>query len=272
MDPTPVHASIERLRHVPADRDPARATARLRTDAARAVEEAAAAVPPPVRGLVRRAAAVGRAGSIARERAKDILVLENLGARLVLHELVRRGRDRGGPDDLRLGFCLTIDELPGYLADPAAFTDLIGRRADQERFLNERVPPPWFEGRIPSPDTWPLRADAEPPPLTPSTVLTGLGVNGGRASGRARVIQDPSDPRGLEPGEVLVCAVTDPSWTPLFLAAAAVVCDTGALQSHAAIVARELGIPAVMSVPGITAVPDGTLLHVDGDRGTVSID
>ena len=91
------------------------------------------------------------------------------------------------------------------------------------------------------------------------------------ASGPARVISDPADPRGLEPGDVLVCAITDPSWTPLFLAAAAVVCDTGAIQSHAAIVARELGIPAVLSVPGITSIADGTILHVDGDRGTVRI-
>ena len=83
-------------------------------------------------------------------------------------------------------------------------------------------------------------------------------------------IRDPNDPRGLEPGEVLVCAITDPSWTPLFLTAAAVVCDSGAVQSHAAIVARELGIPAVLSVPAITAVGDGTMLHVDGDAGTVA--
>jgi pyruvate,water dikinase len=70
---------------------------------------------------------------------------------------------------------------------------------------------------------------------------------------------------------VLVCAITDPSWTPLFLSAAAVVCDSGAMKSHAAIVARELGIPAVLSVPGITAVADGTMLHVDGTAGTVRI-
>ena len=66
-------------------------------------------------------------------------------------------------------------------------------------------------------------------------------------------------------------AITDPAWTPLFLVACAVVCDTGALQSHAAIVARELGIPAVMSVSGITSVSDGTMLTVDGDTGTVEI-
>ena len=77
--------------------------------------------------------------------------------------------------------------------------------------------------------------------------------------------------RGLGSGDVLVCAITDPSWTPLFLAASAVVCDTGAVQSHAAIVARELGIPAVMSVPGITAVADGTPLMVDGDTGVVRV-
>ena len=85
------------------------------------------------------------------------------------------------------------------------------------------------------------------------------------------MILDPADPRGLEPGDVLVCPITDPSWTPLFLGAAAVVCDTGAVQSHAAIVSRELGIPAVLSVPGITAVADGTMLHVDGTNGTVTI-
>ena len=85
------------------------------------------------------------------------------------------------------------------------------------------------------------------------------------------MILDPADPRQLEPGDVLVCPITDPSWTPLFLGAVAVVCDTGALQSHAAIVSRELGIPAVLSVPGITAVADGTMLHVDGTNGTVTI-
>ena len=68
-----------------------------------------------------------------------------------------------------------------------------------------------------------------------------------------------------------VCALTDPSWTPLFLGAVAVVCDTGAVQSHAAIISRELGIPAVLSVTAITSVADGTMLHVDGNTGTVRV-
>ena len=85
------------------------------------------------------------------------------------------------------------------------------------------------------------------------------------------MLVDPADPRGLEPGEILVCPITDPSWTPLFLVAAAVVCDAGAQQSHAAIVARELGIPCVMSVHGATAIRDGTWLEVDGNRGSVIV-
>jgi len=271
MDPRPVHASLDRLRHVPDDRDPDLIAARLRADAEVALAEGAGLVRRPLRRLVRRAGTVARMGSVARERAKDILVRENLAARLVLHELVRRAAERGGPADPRLAFCVTFDELPRYLEAPAELAATIAERSAQEQYLNERVPPFWFERQIPDPSTWDRRADAHRAAPASGVVLTGIAVNGGHASGRARVITDPGDPRGLEPGEVLVCAITDPSWTPLFLAAAAVVCDTGAMQSHAAIVARELGIPAVMSVPGITTVPDGTLLSVDGDTGRVGI-
>ena len=271
MDPTPLYAAIDRLRRAPADRDPARATKRLADDADAALGEAMQLAPRPVRRLLRRSVEVARLGSIARERAKDILVLENLGARRVLHELLRRAAERGGPADTRLGFCITIDELADYVAQPEAFAAVIDERASRCAYLNERVPPPWFETAIPDPSTWPLRTDTQTVPAG-GTTITGIAVSGGRASGPARVIPDPGDPRGLEPGEVLVCAITDPSWTPLFLGAVAVVCDTGAVQSHAAIVARELGIPAVMSAQGITGVEDGTVLHVDGDVGTVRID
>jgi pyruvate,water dikinase len=86
------------------------------------------------------------------------------------------------------------------------------------------------------------------------------------------VVLDPIDPQGLGPGEVLVAPITDPSWTPLFMAAEAVVVDVGAQQSHAVIVSRELGIPAVVSVTGATRIiPDGALIEVDGTRGTVTI-
>lgn len=271
MDPAPVYAAIDRLRNAPEDRDPVATTRRLAADADRALADALQLVRRPMRWLLRRSAMVARQGAIARERAKDIMVLENLGARQVLHELVRRAAERGGPSDPRLGFCVTIDELADFLARPAAFSDVIAERAARADYLNQRVPPPWFDGRIPDPSTWSIRQDVTTERPAAGTVISGIAVSGGTASGPARVIDDPADPRGLEPGDVLVCSITDPSWTPLFLGAVAVVCDSGAVLSHAAIVARELGIPAVMSAQGITAVSDGTILHVDGDSGTVSV-
>lgn len=271
MDPTPVYAAIDRLRHAPADRDPVVAGQRLAADAATALTEALGLVPRRMRMMVRRTAHVARQGAIGRERSKDILVLENLGARRVLHELVRRAAERGGPPDPRLAFCVTHAELADFVARPNEYANVIAERAGTQRYLDARIPPPWFDGRIPDPSTWEIRADARPTPPADGTTLTGIAVSGGTASGRARVVIDPGDPRGLEPGEVLVCALTDPSWTPLFLGAVAVVCDTGAILSHAAIISRELGIPAVLSVRGITSVSDGTMLHVDGNTGTVRI-
>jgi len=80
------------------------------------------------------------------------------------------------------------------------------------------------------------------------------------------------DPSELDAGEILICPITDPSWTPLFMAASAVVCDVGAAFSHAAIVSRELGIPCVVSVGGATMrIPDGALIEVDGNAATVKI-
>lgn len=103
--------------------------------------------------------------------------------------------------------------------------------------------------------------------------LQGIGVCPGVASGPARVILDPGDPGALGPGDVLVAPFTDPSWTPLFLAASAVVVDVGAQQSHAAIVARELGIPAVVSVNGATrTIADGSWVTVNGATGEVTVE
>ena len=79
----------------------------------------------------------------------------------------------------------------------------------------------------------------------------------------------PADFRRVRPGDVLVCRETDPAWTPLFTVAAAVVTETGGLLSRAAIVAREVGIPAVLAVPGAsTALAAGAFVLVAGGHGT----
>lgn len=103
-----------------------------------------------------------------------------------------------------------------------------------------------------------------------NALLRGVGASAGTARGPARIITDPSAFGFLRPGDVLVCQYTNPSWTPLFQRAAAVVVDTGGLGSHASIVAREYGIPAVMGTGrGTRTLVDGQRVLVDGTRGLV---
>ena len=101
-------------------------------------------------------------------------------------------------------------------------------------------------------------------------LVRGTPGGGGTVTGPVRIIRDPSEFGRLAEGEVLVCPNTNPSWTPLFQRAAAVVVDAGGIGSHAAIVAREYGLPAVLGTATGTAVlTDGQMVTVDGDAGVV---
>jgi rifampicin phosphotransferase len=271
MRPEIALAAVDRLRHAPPERSPWDAQQRLAADRESALAGALSSVRRPLRPVLRRGLATAVIGAAARERAKDAFVRELSGMRAVLDELAARAQARGGPADRRDCYLVTIEELDEFVRDPSSFSDAIAERAEQRDFLQTRIPPFWFEGRIPHPDSWELRAS--PSSGVPfAGTLHGMGVCGGVASGPARVILDPGDPRDLQPGDILVAPITDPAWTPLFLSAAAVVVDVGAQQSHAAIVARELGIPAVVSVTGASrTIADGTWLDVDGDRGLVTV-
>ncbi|WP_147796663.1 PEP/pyruvate-binding domain-containing protein [Cellulomonas sp. Y8] len=93
----------------------------------------------------------------------------------------------------------------------------------------------------------------------------------GAARGRVRVLRGLDDLPRFRPGEVLVCRATSPAWTPALARAAAVVTEVGGLLSHAAIVARELGVPAVTGVRGARDLPEGAPVVVDGTAGTVRL-
>jgi pyruvate,water dikinase len=105
----------------------------------------------------------------------------------------------------------------------------------------------------------------------PAGALVGLPVSAGVVEGRARVLLDMAQ-ADLEPGDILVTASTDPSWTPLFVTIAGLVTEVGGLMTHGAVIAREYGLPAVVGVVDATRlIPDGQRIRVHGTEGYVEI-
>jgi phosphohistidine swiveling domain-containing protein len=101
--------------------------------------------------------------------------------------------------------------------------------------------------------------------------LSGSPVSPGVVEGRVRVVLDPRQAE-LQPGEILVCPGTDPSWTPLFLAAGGLLMEVGGMMTHGAVVAREYGIPAVVGIHQVTSqLQTGQLVRVDGSTGLVTV-
>jgi pyruvate,water dikinase len=102
--------------------------------------------------------------------------------------------------------------------------------------------------------------------------LHGVAASAGVVEGTARVIFSPDEIPSVEEGEILVCPITAPSWGPVFGKIKATVSDLGGIMSHAAIVSREYGLPAVVGTGrGTRAIHTGDLLRVDGDRGVVTV-
>lgn len=167
------------------------------------------------------------------------------------------------PEDV---FFLTFDEfLAEVPADLAARVD--ERRERHARYETLTLPPSWTGDPEPVPLT-----DGAPASGEPVTTLKGIGVVGDTVTGTARVVTDPMD-ADLDDGDILVCKTTDPSWTPLFMLADALVIDTGGAMSHGAIVARELGVTCVINtVTGTRDIPDGATITVDGSTGTVTVE
>ena len=183
--------------------------------------------------------------------------------RHALIEMGRRLTDAGilaSPEDV---FHLRFDELE-RLADvwppPPALADELRTTAQRRAKRREALA-----------DTPLMDLTAVTPAGSAGDALvTGTPGSPGIAEGPVRVVRDPAAFGSLLPGDVLVAPYTNPSWTPLFGRAAAVVVDTGAAMSHAAIVAREYGLPAVMGAGGaIRRLSDGQWVRVDGARGLV---
>jgi pyruvate,water dikinase len=203
-----------------------------------------------------------------RERAKTNIIK-------VIHEVRMAMRELAARHDYTMSqVCMLLaDELDAFVAGPDEFRARLTAREEQYLELFELEPPFIVNGAVKPLSQWERKGAVHGDAVAVGMQLTGVPGSPGRATGRARVVLDPGDPAGLEPGDILVAPITDPAWTPLFVPAAAVVVNVGAQVSHAVIVSRELGIPCVVSVQHATErIPDGALITVDGSTGTVTID
>lgn len=166
------------------------------------------------------------------------------------------------PDDI---YYLRYDELAEVVrtqrADPALLAE---RRAEFRMFRTLTAP------RVLTSDGEALTGTYRRADL-PADALPGTAVSAGTIEGRARVVTDIAR-ADLDPGDILVTAYTDPSWTPLFVAVAGLVTEVGGLMTHGAVIAREYGLPAVVGVEHATArIRDGQRIRVHGTEGYVEI-
>lgn len=183
-------------------------------------------------------------------------------------EVGRRLATKGIIDSTEDVFFINRGELEKTLvyADESSLEEKIRIRIVEHR-RRESLPIPLH--RIEAPDGVKLYFSAS---KKEGNEFTGLPASAGIARGKARVLLNLSEANRLQPGEILVTKNTDPSWTPLFSIAGGIVVEVGSMLSHGAVVAREVGIPAVVCIPGIvSAIRDGDRVIVDGTNGKVSI-
>jgi len=207
-------------------------------------------------------------GLVLRENWKSETVRYLTAVRRMLIELGRKLAEKGVVENADDVFFLKLEELAPVSAGRAGFDvrSVVSERRSEYEENKSVTPAKVVIGKF-EPDDF--NADAA---CGDVTVLNGLGVSSGVATGKARVILRADEDAQVQPGEILVAPFTDPGWTPYFVAAAGIVMDLGGLLSHGSIIAREYGICAVVNVGSATRIiKTGQMIRVDGDRGTVVI-
>ena len=218
-------------------------------------------------------ALVGANQMVFRERAKTSLVRVLHESRMAIRELGKRHADSGIVDDPEHIFMLLDEELESFVVDPSSYSALLRDRYENWLSLWNLTPPFFLrDGIIPPLTEWERNTPAVESSLIEGDVLAGTAGCPGVVTGRARIVRDPTSPPDLEPGDIMVAPLTDPAWTPLFLAVDGVVVNVGGQVSHAVIVSREMGIPCVVSVADATEqIQDGATITVDGTNGNVTL-
>jgi pyruvate,water dikinase len=186
-----------------------------------------------------------------------------VGKRLLREGVIER------PGDILF---LTRAEMPNLLLHPEDRRVMVAeRRATHER--QKARQPPKYVGKAPEAPTGPAdRFDGAKVDSTEEGVLKGTGASAGIVRGVARVVLTSVEFDRIMPGDIIVCPSSNPSWVPVFTIAGGLVTNTGGVLSHAAVVAREFGLPAVVGVANATTtIRDGQQLEIDGVAGTVRL-
>ncbi len=263
--------------------DPEAATERERRVRREAEERAFAALGRrrgllPRRLVFRRVLASARLGvrnrenmRFARTRIYGLLreLLRALGGRFAAEGLIDE------PDDV---FFLTLDEVWDFIKGTAVTTDLRGLaelrrrefaayRADEAAMPDDR-----FETFGMVYHRNPFKSRVRPAGPSADGTLRGIGCCPGVVTGPVKILRSPSEDARLA-GEILVAERTDPGWVPLYPAVSGLLIERGSILSHSAIVAREMGIPTIVGIPGLAAsLETGQVVTMDGSAGTVKVE
>jgi phosphohistidine swiveling domain-containing protein len=277
INPVLAYAMIDQVRRQADDMAPAlrSAVAMAKRIAAEAELTALVASDEATAGLLAMGISSGQQSYRLREGGKNAAVQLMQEAKLAFRELGRRMHDRGAIADPRDIYMLLDSELDAFIADQTGWSAKLAERRVEFATLAELDPPyVVMHGQpIPPISEWPKRSGvATGAAAVSGDALKGIAGSPGTVTARTRIISDLSHAAELEPGEILVCSTTDPSWVPLFMIASAVICEIGAPGSHAVIVSREIGVPCVVSLGGAShKLPTGTLVELDGATGVVRV-
>jgi len=207
-------------------------------------------------------------GRLVRSRrcGMERAILLEIGQRLVDERVLATRHDI---------YFLTVDEITSYVCGSSTTRSLMELVTIRRREFAEHQQRP-LAARIVTrgvvyqslPSERPADRDHD---VGDRRTLYGIGCSPGIVRGRARVVTDPAG-ASLRPGDILIAKSTDPAWAFLMVAADGLVVERGNLLSHAAIIGRELGIPTVIAVDGLTRlVADGQHVEIDGTKGTVTV-
>ncbi|MEM8621588.1 MAG: PEP-utilizing enzyme [Actinomycetota bacterium] len=273
-DPQLALSLVEQMRGVGAERSPSARLARVISGRERALESALRGVRGDQAAV--DALVVGQATALRLQLWRDgarVNCLRTINEqRMVLHELARRHLK--DPAELAM---LTVDELERFAEAPDAGVAEIARRRSDFEMLESRSPPYFVDSGAGTPSLSDLKSDPQGeaegvPGAMPEASGDVVGDPGapGVAVGVARVLRHSDDAGDFGPGDVLIAESLDHAWAARVFAAGAVVCGERRPQTYAATVARELGIPCVVGLPGCTEwIDDGEAIYVDGTAGTV---